>query len=115
MALQDRPPRATVVIELAGKLTIGPDAKMRDAIAEAAEAGARNILLDMQRVTKLDSSGIGELAAAHMSMKKRDGRLLLIGLSDRLAAPLQIVNLLGVLELYETIDEALATLDSPRD
>ena len=56
----------TVVIDVAGRVTIGHDAKMRDAIAEALEAGARNIVMNMERVSKMDSSGIGELAAAQL-------------------------------------------------
>ena len=50
----------TVVIDIAGRVTIGHDAKMRDAITEALDAGARNIVMNMERVIKLDSSGIGE-------------------------------------------------------
>lgn len=102
----------TVVIEVAGRVTIGHDAQMRDAIADALASGPKNILLNMQRVSKLDSSGTGELVAAHTSVAKGGGRLLLVGLSPRVAAVLQITNLLGILELFETVDEALATLDS---
>ena len=104
----------TVVIDVAGRVTIGPDAKMRDAIDEALAGGARNIIMNMERVIKLDSSGIGELVAGHSSVKKRDGRFILVALSDRLAAVLQITQVLGVLESFEDMDEALASLgDTP--
>lgn len=102
----------TVVVDIAGKVTIGHDAKMREAIAQAREAGAKNILLNMERVTKLDSSGIGELVAAHASVTRAGGRLLLVGLPGKVATVLQITNLLGILELYDNIDEAIATLES---
>lgn len=111
MANQDYPQANTVVLDVAGKVTIGYDAKLRDSIAEASEAGAQNILLNMKRVTKLDSSGIGELAAAHIHIKNRGGRLLLVGLPNRLATVLQITNLLGILELYDHVDEALEALE----
>jgi len=115
MTTNGQSPQATVVVEISGKVTIGYDAQMREAIVEATDAGARNILLNMERVSKIDSSGIGELAAAHISMQKRGGRLLLVGLSERLAAPLQIVNLLGVLEIYANVEEALAALTAPSE
>ena len=66
---------------------LNPDAEMPDATVEAVEAGANNTLLNLVRVTKLDSSHIGEFDAAHISIKKRGGRLLLAGLWDRLTAP----------------------------
>ena len=111
MESEDKPVGQTVVLEIAGKVTIGYDAQMRDAIQDACDAGAKNVLLNMQRVSKLDSSGIGELAAAHMSMSNRGGRLLVVGLSTRLATVLQITNLLGVLEIYDNVDEALEALE----
>lgn len=103
----------TVVIDVAGRVTIGPDAKMRDAIHEAQAAGARNIIMNMERVTKLDSSGIGELVAAHTSVKKRNGRFILVGLSERLATVLQIIQVLGVLESFDDMEAALESLEAP--
>ncbi len=100
----------TVVIDVAGRVTIGPDAQLRDSIREAIDGGARNVVLDMTRVTKLDSSGVGELVSAHTTLSRNGGRLLLVGLPERLAAVLQITQLLGVLELFEDADTALATL-----
>ena len=101
----------TVVIDVAGRVTIGHDVKMREAIDEALAAGARNIVMNMERVSKLDSSGIGELVMAHANVKKRDGRFILVALSDRLAATLQITQVLGVLESFPDMDAALASLD----
>ena len=101
----------TVVIDVAGRVTIGHDAKMRDSITEALETGARNIIMNMEQVTKLDSSGIGELVVAHTSVKQRDGRFILVALSDRLAAALQITQVLGVLESFDDMAAALESLD----
>ena len=102
----------TAVVEIAGKVTIGYDAQMRDAIGEALDGGAKNVLLDMSRVSKIDSSGIGELVAAHNRTADGGGRLLLVGLSERLGGLLQITNLMGVLETFDSIDEALAALET---
>lgn len=103
--------RDTVVLDVSGRVTIGNDAKLRDAIHGAVGEGARNILLDMRRVTKLDSSGVGELVAAHTTMSQQGGRLLLIALPPKIATVLQITQLLGILELHENADSALAALE----
>ena len=100
----------TVVIDVAGRVTIGFDAKMRDAIAAALDDGARNVIMNMERVTKLDSSGIGELVMAHTSVRQRGGRFILVALSERLAAVLQITQLLGILESFDDMDAALDSL-----
>ena len=103
----------TVVIDVAGRVTIGFDAKMRDAIAAALEDGARNVIMNMEQVTKLDSSGIGELVMGHTSVRQRGGRFILVALSERLAAVLQITQLLGVLESFDDMDAALDSLGDP--
>ena len=100
----------TVVVEISGSVTIGHDAELREAIARALEAGARNILLDLHRVTRLDSSGVGELVAAHTTVRGRGGRLLVAELPPRAARVLQITQLIGVIELYDRVDDALAVL-----
>ena len=115
MDTEGRQQSNTVVVDIAGKVTIGYDAKMRDAIADAREAGAQNILLNMKGVTRLDSSGIGELVAAHTSVESGGGRLLLVGLPAKVATVLQITNLLGILELFDNIYEAIAALESESD
>jgi len=112
MSVQDESAPKTTVVEIAGKVVNPHDAKMREAILDATDAGAQNVLLRMDRVTKIDSSGIGELAAAHRRIKDDGGRFLLVGLSEKLAAPLQIANLMGVLESYPNVDEALAALET---
>ena len=113
MTIQDQPLPKTTVVEIAGKVTIGYDAQMRDAILDAIEAGAQNVLLTMDRVTKIDSSGIGELAAAHQRIRNDGGRFLLVGLSEKLAQPLVIANLMGILEMYPNVEEALTALETP--
>ncbi len=102
----------TVVIDVAGRVTIGHDAKMRDAINEALDAGARNILMNMERVTKMDSSGIGELVAAHAAVRTNGGRFILVALSGQLASVLQITQVLGVLEAFDDMETALASLET---
>ncbi|MFQ5349653.1 MAG: STAS domain-containing protein [Thermoanaerobaculia bacterium] len=105
----------TVVIDVAGRVTIGHDAEMRDAINNALEAGARNIVMNMERVSKMDSSGIGELVAAHTSVKSNNGRFILVALSERLAAVLQITQVLGVLESFDDMETALDSLGTASD
>ena len=110
MDIEEKQYGDTVVLDITGRLQIGPDAQVREAISEAIEWGATNVLLNMKDVTKLDSSGVGELVAAHTTIKNRGGRLLLSGLSPRLATVLQITHLYGVLEIYDDVDSALEAL-----
>ena len=104
------------ILEPKGKITIGVgDVALREAVHEAVDAGATKILINLGEVSTIDSSGIGELVAAHASITKAGGRLLLVGLPQRVATVLQITNLLGILELYDDVDEAIAALEGELD
>ena len=51
------------VIDLSGKITIGRgDRILRESINDLLRSGHRRILLNLERVSYMDSSGIGELS-----------------------------------------------------
>ena len=55
------------VLALKGKVTIGAgDVALRDAIDQAVKSGQKQLLVDLGGVSKMDSSGLGELVAAHV-------------------------------------------------
>jgi anti-sigma B factor antagonist len=93
-----------------GPLTIGAgDLTLRDAITEAVDEGARNLLVDLSRASKIDSSGIGELLAAYTRVTNRGGKLKLLHLSAKLKDLLTITQLIKVFDIFEDENEAVAS------
>lgn len=98
------------VLDVRGKITIGGgDVRVRDAVHQALEGGSRKILLNLKGVTGMDSSGLGEVVAAHASAVHRGGVLKLAGLSPKVASLLQLTQLVGVLPLHDSEKAALAS------
>jgi len=57
------------IVTISGKLTLGEGTStLRSKIHELTERGLGRILVDMADVTYVDSSGIGELVAAHAAV-----------------------------------------------
>ena len=97
-----------LVMKLAGKMAIGEgDAVARDAIAKALGEGEKKILLDMKRVSFLDSSGVGELVAAHTSAHNGGAVIKLLKLAPRVGEVLKSTHLIGIFEHYDDEKEAL--------
>jgi len=95
------------VIALEGKITIGAgDTQLRDVITNAVNSGKTNILLDLSKVTTIDSSGIGELVGSYTTVTNRGGKLKLLHLPAKLNELLHVTQLITVFEVYE--DEAEA-------
>ncbi len=112
MKIEARHDRGVTILEPRGKITIGVgDVALREAVTEALEAGARNILVDLGDVTTIDSSGIGELVSAYTTVTNRGGKLKLVNLPPKVTDILQITQLISVFEVYDTVDEALPTFE----
>jgi anti-sigma B factor antagonist len=110
MKIDVRNVSGVTIIEPRGKITIGVgDILLRDAVLEALEAGSRNILLNLQEVSTIDSSGIGELVSAYTTVTNRGGKLKLLHLPSKVQDILQITQLVTVFDVFDDEDEAIAS------
>ena len=108
MKISVRQEQGVTILEPKGKITIGVgDVALRDAVNEALEAGARNILVNLAGVSTIDSSGIGELVSAYTTVTNRGGKLKLSSLPSKVSDILQITQLITVFEVFDTEREAL--------
>jgi anti-sigma B factor antagonist len=108
MKIDVRHELGVTILEPRGKITIGSgDVALREAVGEALEAGARNILVNLGGVTTIDSSGIGELVSAYTTVSNRAGKLKLYNLPPKVDDILQITQLISVFEVFEAEREAI--------
>ncbi|MEM1203605.1 MAG: STAS domain-containing protein [Acidobacteriota bacterium] len=110
MKIQVENQQGVTVLSPKGKITIGVgDVALRGAVAEALEAGARNILIDLGGVTTIDSSGVGELVSAFTTVTNRGGKLKLANLPSKVVDILQITQLITVFETFDSVAEGVAS------
>ena len=111
MKIEVRHREGVTIIAPKGKITIGVgDIALREAVTEALEAGAGSILIDLEAVSTIDSSGIGELVSAYTTVTNRGKKLALMHLPKKVADLLQITQLIAVFDIYESEDEAIENL-----
>lgn len=101
-----------IIVDTSGKMTFGEGTSaLRAKVRELAEGGYLRILLNMAEVTSIDSSGLGELVAAHRTATTAGGELKLLNLAVRARHLLQITRLSTVFETFD--DEAVAIASFP--
>ena len=99
-------------VEPKGKITIGSgDVLLRDTIDEALSSGAKNILVDLKGVSKMDSSGLGELVAAHNTVTTNGGTIKLVNIPSKIYNIFGVSQIISVLDVFDDIDEAVASFD----
>jgi anti-sigma B factor antagonist len=102
---------ATTILTPHGPLAAGRvDAALRQAIRVAFEAGARTVILNMEDVPSIDSSGVAALASGHMTANNRGGHLKLCNLTHKLKDVFVVMRLNTIFESYETEADALASI-----
>lgn len=109
------------ILDIEGKV-IGPDAlALKDLIqeqilgltseAEPEEKG--NLILNLERVQMMDSSGLGVLIAARAAIQKCQGRIALLNLGGNIRSLIVMARLLTVFDCYDTEAEAIAGIMKP--
>lgn len=74
------------------------------------EEGKTGLVVDLSRVTFMDSTGIGVLVDAVRRLRARRANLALVCPSDRILRPFEITGLVGVLNIFGTREEALGAV-----
>jgi len=98
------------VVDLSGKITIGEgDVVLRDKVTDLLELDERKILLNLEKVSYMDSAGIGELVACYKRAKEKDGTVKLLNPSGKVYDLLQLTKLEEVFETYKDEAEAVSS------
>ena len=111
MQIRDRISENVAVLELSGRLTVNDSpGLLKEAVMDAIRRGAKHVVLDLGGVRYIDSTRLGELIAAHVTITRHEGRLALAGTPERVVELLTLSGLGDVFQRFRTADEALLSL-----
>jgi anti-sigma B factor antagonist len=98
------------VVDLSGKITIGEgDVVLRDKVLELLDGGHSKILLSLEKVSYMDSAGIGELVACFKKAREKGGTVKLLKPSGKVEDLLQLTKLWEVFEIFDEEKQAIAS------
>jgi len=97
------------VISPSGNLMGGSDTTdLHDHVKSLIADGIKNVVIDLGKVTWMNSSGLGSLIACMTSVKNAGGALRLSGVTDKVNSLLMITQLIRIFDTYGTADRAVA-------
>ena len=110
LKMTDRVVDAVAVVALEGRIVLGEESNaLREKVKSLLASGQKKIVLDMQNVTYIDSSGLGSLVASHASARSQGASLKLSHLGSKFQEILQVTKLVTVFEVYPTEAAAIAS------
>ena len=108
LSLTARAEGGRTVIEVAGEIDVYTAPKLREKIATLVEEGVYDIVIDLERVEFLDSTGLGVLVGGLKRVRTHDGSLSLVCTQERLLKIFRITGLAKVFVIHDSADGALA-------
>jgi len=98
------------IVRAKGKITIGEgDILLRETIENLLSEDKQDILLDLGKVSFMDSSGVGELVGCYTTVMNRGGKLKLLNLTKKIHDLLQVTQLHTVFDVFDDEDQAVAS------
>jgi anti-sigma B factor antagonist len=101
------------IIDVSGKLMGGADSDpLRAELRRVAEAGSKRVLVNLEGVPWMNSSGLGVLLAAFIQLRKSGGEMRFINAQERVRGILTTTKLERMIETYDNEESALASFRS---
>jgi anti-sigma B factor antagonist len=98
------------VVGLDGRVVLGDESNaLREQVKKMLAAGKKKIVLNMDKVSYIDSAGLGALVAAHHSARTQGASLKLSNLGSKFQEILQVTKLLTVFEVYDSEAAAISS------
>jgi anti-sigma B factor antagonist len=95
MQIDERLVDGVTVLDLKGRMTLGEgDKLLKDKIDSLLRQGEKQIVLNLEGVTYIDSAGLGEIVRAYTTVSRQGGSLKLLNLTKRIQDLLAITKLL---------------------
>jgi anti-sigma B factor antagonist len=114
MEIRERTVDGIPVLEVVGRMVLGErtsDTLFRSKVSDLLASGRHRLVINLEQVAQLDTSGLTALVTAHLTAAKRGGALKLVNPSSRVRELLQITRLNTLLQMYDSEAQALASFD----
>jgi anti-sigma B factor antagonist len=103
------------LLSLKGRLTVGEASAVREKVNAVAVAGNVNIVLNLEHVEYIDSTGLGALVICFTSLKKAGGALKLVNPNKRNVELLLLTKLHTIFEVFNDEQDAVNSFFPDRE
>ena len=99
-----------VVLRANGEIDTSTVDSLTNAVEAALDDGHERVFLDLSQITFIDSSGAGDLLAAHRAAEARGARLAVVAPSSQVRRVVRLLGLEDRLHLFDDLQEAIRDL-----
>jgi len=107
MTTSTRQVDGVTIVDIRGRIVLGEEGvTLGDLVCDLLNKGHKKILFNLGHVNYVDSTGLGHLVSAFRSVRKQEGELKLLNLTNKVHDLMQMTRLHTVFDIMD--DEAIA-------
>ena len=96
------------IVDLKGRITHGSgDVEMKETIQHLIEEGKKHYLVNMEKVSFMDSAGLGELVACYKRTVENGGVMKILKPNEKVLDLFTITRLIEVFDIFDNEKDAL--------
>src|SRR6266567_417479 len=99
------------VLEVTGEIDVYTAPKLREKLIELVNGGSYHLVVDLEKVDFLDSTGLGVLVGGLKRVRNHDGSLKLVCTQEKILKIFRITGLTKVFPIHTTVEDAIAATD----
>ncbi len=99
------------VVVVGGEIDVYTAPKLREQLVELETAGQHHLIIDLEQVEFLDSTGLGVLVGGLKRVRVHDGSLRLVCTQERILKVFRITGLTKVFPIHDSVAEAASAQD----
>jgi anti-sigma B factor antagonist len=108
LEIQQREREGIAILDMKGRITVGKEATtLREKAAELHATGHKNVVLNLQHVDFIDSTGLGALVICATTARKNGGNVKLVNLNKRNIELLVMTRLATAFETFNDEQDAI--------
>ena len=100
------------IVDVEGEIDVYTAPRLRELLIDLVNNGFYQLVVNMEKVEFLDSTGLGVLVGGLKRVRAHDGSLDLVCTQERILKIFRITGLTKVFGIHETVDEAIAVRKS---
>ena len=101
------PREGFAVVDVQGDIDLQSAPLLRQALLDCAEADEQRVILNLEHVGFLDSTGLSAIIAGHRAVQNRQGSLMLAGVAPQVQRLLDLTHLNEEFTVYPNVQEAI--------
>ena len=116
LEIHERDREGVTVLDLNGRLTVGDEvSRFREYMQKLITSGRTSIILNLEQVDYVDSTGLGALVMCYTTLQRAGGQVKLLNLSRRSIQLLVMTKLTTIFEVFDDEQNAINSFFPDRE